>query len=30
MNYIDFPNGAVFWHIDWIIDFTKSSYFSLI
>lgn len=30
INYIDLPRGAVFWHIDWIIDFTKSNYFSVI
>lgn len=26
---MDFPNGAVFWQIDWIIDFTRSSSFSV-
>lgn len=29
MNYIDFPKGAVFWQILWIIPFTRSSSFSL-
>ena len=29
INSIDFPRGAVFWQIDWIIDFTKSSSFSV-
>ncbi len=29
INSIDLPRGAVFWQIDWIIDFTKSSSLSV-